>query len=218
MRPHGLNVFSFIVLAALGGTTSISGLERERSGGGITVFADRNFRGQSATFSEDIPNLGPGLNNKISSLKIATGEKWEICEDVDYQGRCVVMSGDEADLRRNSWNNVVSSLRRIGSSDSEADPSGWYMVLYDQPWYRGNPMNYQGAVSDLGRLNARGKSVKVGEGVWELCEDVNFGGRCITLDENVPDLATHGMSNRVASVRPVRPVQPQPGTSEPGEP
>lgn len=40
-------------------------------------------------------------------------------------------------------------------------------------------------------------------GVWELCEGESFKGRCITLDESVPDLSALGM-RVVRSVRPVR--------------
>jgi len=73
-------------------------------GVGITIFTDQNFRGKSSTFREDVPDLEPlGLNDKISSLRVGPGEQWEVCEHSNYQGRCVVVSGLEPDLRRNSW-------------------------------------------------------------------------------------------------------------------
>jgi hypothetical protein len=80
--------------------------------------------------------------------------------------------------------------------------SDWYIVLFDQPSYRGNPTNYKGPVSSLDR---RAQSVTIGKGVWELCEGANFTGRCVTLNESAPDLGTYNLRNRVASVRPAIP-------------
>jgi Beta/Gamma crystallin len=77
-------------------------------------------------------------------------------------------------------------------------------------------MNYNGPVSNLAGFRAG--SVTIGRGVWQLCEGTNFTGRCITLDQSVPDLSAYGMRNRVASVRPSggggayvpRPTRPTP--------
>ena len=173
-------------------------------GVGITVFTDRNFNGRSATYREDIPDLEPlGLNDRISSLRVARGERWEICEHSNYQGRCVVVSGNEPDLRRNSWNDLISSLRRVdgGSPLPPGPPSGNpYIVLFDRPNYRGTPNTYDGPNPSIPNS---GQSVTIGRGVWMLCEGQNYSGRCITLDQSVPDLSVHNMRNRVFSVRPV---------------
>ena len=189
-----------------------SAQERQLGGAGITVFADSNFRGKSATFREDVSDLvRHGLNDKISSLRVGPGEQWEVCEHTNYQGRCVVVSGDESELKRSSWSDEISSFRRISGSVGggvgpvypvrPTPPQGdWYIVLYDQPNYRGNPKNYKGPVWNLAGLNTG--SVTIGRGVWELCEGVNFTGRCVTLDQSAPDLGAYGMRNRVASARP----------------
>src|SRR5215831_18406457 len=88
--------------------------ERQMGGIGITVFADLNFRGKTATFRQDVPDLRPmGLDNRIRSLRVGRGEKWEVCEHANYQGRCVVISGEEPDLRRNQWDRIISSMRRV---------------------------------------------------------------------------------------------------------
>jgi Beta/Gamma crystallin len=213
MRKHWLSGFSFWVVGAIWTMAVGSAQERQMGGVGITVYTDSNFRGKSATFREDVTDLSRhGINDKISSLRVASGEQWEVCVDSYYQGRCVVVSGDEPELSRNSWSDVISSMRRVGSGGARppARPrppsqSDWYVVLYDQPNYRGNPMNYKGPVSDLSGFNRRAQSVTIGKGVWELCEEPNFSGRCVTLDRSVPDLRSHDLSRRVSSVRPVRP-------------
>jgi hypothetical protein len=150
-----------------------------------------------------VPNLDPlGINDRISSLRVGPGEQWEVCEDSNYQGRCVVVSGEERDLRSNSWSDKISSMRRVRGGFAPGPPSQGnpYIVLFDRTTYRGNPTNYYGPESNL---NQRVQSITIGSGVWELCEGRNFTGRCVTVNISVPDLIVHNMRNRVRSVRPI---------------
>ncbi len=82
-------------------------------GSGITVFEDRNFRGDAVTYQNDMSSLPSRFNNKISSLRVGPGEFWEICDQTRYRGQCVTVSGEESDLRRNNWDNRISSMRRV---------------------------------------------------------------------------------------------------------
>jgi hypothetical protein len=205
MRTPARFVLFSLGLAAIGTMTFVAAQERQIGGGeGITVFDDRDFRGRSATFDQDVADLTRhGLNDRVTSLRIARGEQWEVCEHANYEGRCVVVSGEERDLRRNEWNHVISSFRRVrgGSAGPSTPPRDWYIVLYEEPRYRGDPKNFSEEASRL--IGLRVKSVTIGRGVWELCEHWNFEGRCVTLDRSVPDLDRYGMRDRVASVRPV---------------
>ena len=77
----------------------------------ITVYRDANYRGQSMTFREEIPNLrNSGLNDAISSMRLGRGS-WEVCEDANYRGRCQIISSDVRDLGRSGLNDRISSLR-----------------------------------------------------------------------------------------------------------
>jgi len=202
------------------GTPNIcSAQERQMGGVGITVFTDQNFRGKSATFREDVYDLEPlGLNDKISSLRVGRGEQWEICEHSNFGGRCVVVTGSESDLRRNSWNDLISSIRRVRGGGGRRppqppSPGGPYIVLFDRPNYRGNPTNYDGPWPSV---SGTAQSVTIGRGRWELCEGENYSGQCITLDRSVPNLAAYNMSNRIYSVRPVNsgPLPPPPPAND----
>lgn len=77
----------------------------------ITVYRDANYRGQSMTFRQEVPNLrNSGLNDAISSMRLGRGS-WEVCEDANYRGRCQVIDGDVSNLGRTGWNDRISSLR-----------------------------------------------------------------------------------------------------------
>lgn len=113
-----LSLFTYplVVVLFLGAAVVCSAQDARYIGGaGITVFADANFRGTTQTFQYDVPDLrSSGLDNKISSLRIGPGEQWEVCENRNYGGRCIVVSGQESDLRRNGWSDRISSVRRAG--------------------------------------------------------------------------------------------------------
>jgi hypothetical protein len=82
--------------------------------GGIMVFTDRDFRGESVSFRDDAPDLLPyGLNDKISSIRIPPGESWEVCQDVNFVNRCQIITRSVADLRSIGWDDRISSLRRL---------------------------------------------------------------------------------------------------------
>ena len=202
MKTNRFHLFVWlIVLVGVTADLKILGQERQMGGTGITLFTDQNFRGKSVTYRQDVPDLGPlGFNDDFSSLQVGPGEQWEVCEHANYQGRCVIVSGSESDLRRNSWDDTISSLRRVRGGYVPGPVGDVYIVLFDQENYRGTPTNYNGPVFNLSR---RVQSVTIGRGTWELCDRPNFNGRCITLEQSVPDLRSYNMRNRVASARPI---------------
>ena len=210
-----LQNFAFLFLAALvlsPAAAFAQNDERAMGGIGLTVFKDRNFRGTSATYTRDMPSLtSVGFNRNISSLRVGPGERWEICDQQNYRGRCVVVYGEESNLGTNNWENKIASFRRVGGSTTpNPGPSNPYIVLFDQVNYRGNPTNYDGPA---GNLNRRARSITVGRGVWEVCDGSNFTGRCVTIDKSVPNLSSIGMSRRIASVRPAGAApEPPPGS------
>jgi len=196
-------ILSLLVIGTLCPVLNSSAQRRQMGGVGITVFTDLNFNGRSATYHEDVPDLQPlVLDDRISSLPVGRGERWEACEHANYKGRCIVVSGNEPDLRRKSWNNLISSMRRLNDGPLPAPgplSGNDHIVIFERPNYGGRPTNYSGPNPSIPN---NGQSVTIGSGVWELCEGRNFSGRCITLDRSVPDLGTYNMRYRVFSVRP----------------
>jgi beta/gamma crystallin/peptidase inhibitor family I36 len=90
------------------------GNRRGSDGIGLEVFADIGFRGRSAMFSSNTPDVqSTGMAGQISSLRVPSGETWQVCTQADYRGRCQVVTGDVSDLRRGDWNDVIASARRL---------------------------------------------------------------------------------------------------------
>ena len=197
-----LTALVIIVFGTL--TAAIAQDERFMGGRGITVFRDRDFKGASATYQNDMPNLGSTeFNDRIRSIRIGRGEQWEICEHANYQGRCVIVSGEESDLRQNDWDNKISSFRRAGGGRPGPGPDNGYIVIYTEKNYRGTPTNYNQPQSNLFAMNNKAQSVTISRGEWQLCDGIGFGGKCVTLTRSVSDLGSVGMKKKVRSVRPV---------------
>ncbi len=204
------NLFRLMLLTGLFGimTAAFAQPQVERIGGsGITVFVDRDFRGAAATYRSDIPNLArTEFNDRISSVRVGPGEEWEVCEHANYGGRCVTITGEERDLRQNSWDNMISSIRRVraGYPNPGPDPGRQpYIVLHAETNYRGGNARYTDRTNNLFAFNNRAESVTVGRGQWQLCDGIGFGGRCVTVSQSVPNLNSLGMRDKIRSVRPV---------------
>ena len=203
---------SLVVVGILMGFASIPVLaQQDRQMGeiGIRVFEDIAYGGLNATFRRDTPDLrSSGLDKQISSLRVAPGEIWEVCEGRSYTGRCRVFSGNEPDLRKRGWNDVISSLRRVrGGQDLEAEqmrpPASGGLELYAGTQYSGQRKVVSGSVRDLRSIdfNDRAVSVRVPRGqVWEVCVSADYDD-CRVVDRNYPDLSVLGVSRLVSSVR-----------------
>ena len=57
----------------------------------VTLYEQNGFQGQSITISRTVDNLARrGFNDRASSAVVA-GERWEVCEDARFNGRCAVL-------------------------------------------------------------------------------------------------------------------------------
>jgi hypothetical protein len=80
------------------------------------------------------------------------------------------------------------------------------LALYENDGYGGRSQRFYDQQNDLGnvRFNDRASSAVVRSGNWQLCDDNDFRGQCITLNPgSYPSLRDLGMNRRVSSVRPI---------------
>jgi len=192
-----------IALTAFGG--SISAQSRQGGSRGVTVYADPNFSGQNVSFRNDMPNLGSaGWNDKISSIRIPSGETWEMCQDVDYRNHCQVLSGDVVDLRGMGWNDRISSLRRVdrvrqwgGTFDTRIG-----ITVYADPNFKGQSASFGDDTPNVDRLNDKISSIRIPNGeAWEVCQDTDYRNHCQVLSDDVADLRSMGWNDRISSLR-----------------
>ncbi|WP_284615306.1 beta/gamma crystallin-related protein [Aquabacterium humicola] len=80
------------------------------------------------------------------------------------------------------------------------------VTFYESEGYEGRSFTTQEQVRNFERrFNDRASSAVVTSNRWEVCEDADFGGRCVVLRRgNYPSLAAMGLDDRISSVRAVR--------------
>ena len=91
----------------------------------VTFYEQENFHGRTFSSNGPIDNLDrSGFNDRASSVIVEHGD-WQVCEDSDFRGHCVVLRpGQYPSLGAMSMNNRISSLRRVrgGPNYSYAPP------------------------------------------------------------------------------------------------
>ena len=86
------------------------------------------------------------------------------------------------------------------------------VVVYDQPDFKGRALTLSAATPDLGPLGFDNKVASLaiqGSNDWVLCENKNYGGRCVRVQRQAGDLGLLQLSGRVSSLYPV-PATPTP--------
>ena len=92
-----------------------------------------------------------------------------------------------------------------GGSYERPRPTGGVITLFDGIGFAGAGYRATSEITNLPKqYNDRGLSLKIERGVWEVCSDKNFGGRCQTFDRSVSDLNRVGMAYAITSMRQVR--------------
>lgn len=186
----------------------------------IMFFQNEGFAGRSFTTDEQVGNLARhGFNDRASSV-IATGERWEVCDDRRFRGRCVVLRpGRYPSLAAMGLNNRVSSVRQVRNAAridenryaplpaaASGDNAGAEIMFFENEGFAGRSFSTDKRVANLARhgFNDRASSVVVLTNRWEVCEDSRFDGRCAVLRPGrYPSLAAMGLNDRVSSVREI---------------
>jgi hypothetical protein len=219
VRRHAIVWLGALLASVLLSGVAVSAQDwRTASGrGGVTVFAERDYRGAAVTLLGDTADLRRySLNDKVSSIAIPPGEVWEVCQDINYGNRCVVFSSSIPDLGRFGWNDRISSLRPVRGGYEGRGWGGVFsypgvserLVMFDRVDYRGASRTVTGESLNLGSFfGNRAGSVEILGGTWELCDSAGGRGRCVTLSSSAPDLSRIGLNGRVTSVRPMDELQ-----------
>ncbi|MCU0763152.1 MAG: beta/gamma crystallin-related protein [Hydrogenophaga sp.] len=178
-----------------------------------TFFQGETFGGRNVFVNDEIRNLQrQGFRDRASSAVIA-GQRWEVCEDMRFQGHCTVLRpGRYPTLASMGLDERIGSVRRLDASEriSEAryapEPAPAQLILYGQENFRGRSITANDTLHNLQRagFNDRAESAVVLGERWEVCNDTRFEGRCVVLRPGrYPSLAAMGLDNRISSVREV---------------
>jgi uncharacterized protein YcfJ len=80
----------------------------------VTFYEHEGFQGRSFTTQRQVGNFERyGFNDRASSV-VVSSDRWEVCQDVGFKGRCVVLrQGQYPSLAAMGLNDRVSSVRTV---------------------------------------------------------------------------------------------------------
>lgn len=149
----------------------------------VTVYDNTNFRGQSAEFTSDAPDLGlrslsgsRPWSDHIQSLRISS--------DSGTYGNNGQVYGNSPVYGGNQYPNQYPSQQQVSDG----------ICVYDRPGYQGREQCWGAGqnLSDLGRAgnwSDRISSIRVfGRGEAVLYRDIGLRGESIVVDRDVPNL------------------------------
>ena len=182
----------------------------------VTFYEREGFQGESFTTRRQVGDFSRfGFNDRASSVVVAgeAGDRWQVCEDPRFGGRCVTLRpGQYPTLQAMGLNNRISSMQAVARADAPVanpvatapTPGAGSVVFYEREGFGGRSFATQTELSDLTRsgFNDRVSAIEVFGGQWEVCSDSGFGGQCAVLRPGkYPSLREMGLDKRISSVR-----------------
>ena len=181
----------------------------------VSFYEREGFEGGSITTTKRINNFERiGFNDRASSV-VVQRDRWEVCDDVRFGGRCVILRpGRYPSLAAMGLNNRVSSARIVNKNARIDDhryappavPVASQIAFYERDGFEGRSFATEQQIGNFERVgfNDRASSAVVLGDRWEVCEDARFSGRCVILRPGrYPSLDAMGLNNRVSSAREV---------------
>ncbi len=189
--------------------------------------ANRAYGNESPNLSQS----DPMFNDSVSSIRVTAGE-WELCQHPNYSGACLVFGVGSYEYLPPQLQRQITSIRPIaqptqGSSNDFLEllfggvrytgqlearvfaagaPSTRHPIwIFEGREFTGRSLRTRNDIADLRQysFNDVAGSVFVTHGTWELCQDLNFSGRCYTAGPGQHFELPFGR-NGVTSMRRVR--------------
>jgi hypothetical protein len=183
-------------------------------GADLTLYADDDYQGRALGVVIDERQLGVLNFDKRASSVVVENSAWILCTGEEYTGQCITLEpGRYASLQALGLDNAITSVRRRDAASigvfhdvaaPKPDSSAADIVLYASKDYLGPSHAVDRPRADLRveSLQAEATSAVIANGQWELCEDTDFRGRCVTLGPGkYPSLGDLGLKYGASSVR-----------------
>jgi uncharacterized protein YcfJ len=115
----------------------------------LTFYEGEAFSGRSFTARKQIDNLQMyGFNDRASSI-IVERDRWEVCEDSRFNGRCMILrAGRYPSLAAMGLNDRVSSVRSVSRNTQVEDHRYGPSAVYDAR-RRGSERLYEADVTSV---------------------------------------------------------------------
>jgi uncharacterized protein YcfJ len=116
----------------------------------VTLYSRDGFSGQQFTANGTVRNLDRlGFNDRASSVVVNDGN-WQVCEDANFNGRCVILQpGEYPTLERMGLENEISSIRPVESRYGANDDRRAYVAQGNDYHRRADERLYEAPVTSV---------------------------------------------------------------------
>lgn len=166
----------------------------------IILYDNPGFTGEQRPLTTTVSNLGHvNFNDRADSLVVVSG-LWQVCTNVNYRGRCQTLGvGSYSDLSGLGLTNALSSIQPVAPSSTRPE-----VTVYADVNFGGRSQRLGDSTTNLGHygLNDAVSSVQVSGGAWQICSDINYRGRCHTLQPgSYSNLGHLGWQDTISSLQ-----------------
>ena len=196
--------------------------------GEITLFQNRDFRGNATTLQSPMLNMERNGFTTASSAVVRSGV-WQACTNANFQGTCVQLQPGEYRDVNALLNDDIASVREISIASAVPAPvivaasptvpapvivasSEPRIALFEHSGFNGRSLELTKTFGGLGRsdLYAGADAAVVYGGVWRLCSRQYFRGECADFTpgryENLGSLTGRVSSAELVAVTTTAPV------------
>ena len=176
---------------------------------GACFYEDKNFEGRYFCVGpgDDLRQVPSDMRHRISSMRVVGPNEVTVFKDDNMRGRSARFAGDIPDLRREGWNDQISSIvvtgaGRFGAYGTSGRDEPAYGDRDDRDRDRdGDRDRDRNRAWDAGRLPVWGSEAIPREGAC-FYEDRDFHGRyfCVPRGAAYTSLPS-GFNDRISSIR-----------------
>lgn len=169
--------------------------------GEATIFSRSHFEGRALTLHSSDPNIANDGFGDVGSIIVHSG-RWQFCARPGFEGRCESLGPGRYASLREDWGHRVLSVRDTTEPLPPIERRA-SIELFPGPGFRGPPTAIDRDIRWLERrgIDDRISSLVVNEGVWELCSERRFEGRCRVFEPGRYPRLGPRLDNQVSSLR-----------------
>ena len=188
---------------------------------GARFYEHLNFGGRyfCVRLGESVARVPGGTDNEISSIRIFGNGEVTVYRDSNFQGAARRFNANVSNLDGTEFNDRITSLRVSSRGYGGGDPGGAYsgggfspasdgnLEMFDDIDFKGRRTTLTGSTPDLSAIGMGGavSSLRLPSGgMWQVCTEPNYRGRCQVVSNDVSDLRPGDWNDVIASARRLR--------------
>ena len=188
---------------------------------GACFYEHLNFGGRyfCVRLGESVAHVPGGTDNEISSIRIFGNGEVTVYRDSNFSGAAQRFNANVGNLDGTGFNDRITSLRVSSRGYGGGDPGGAYsgggfspasdgnLEIFDDIDFKGRRTTLTGSTPDLSAIGMGGaiSSLRLPSGgMWQVCTEPNYRGRCQVVSNDVSDLRPGDWNDVIASARRLR--------------